>query len=113
MLSLNLSPIFKARGIERPYTFLVKAGLSPHTATTILNNRTRTFRLDHIELLCKILICDPNDLLLYTPGKDDQLPQHHPLNKLKQTDDPIAIKESIASIPFKQLKGITIQINNP
>ena len=63
MLSLNLIPIFKARAIEKPYSFLVKAGLSPHSATNILNNKTHVFRLDHIELLCRVLICEPNDLL--------------------------------------------------
>lgn len=49
MLSLNLNQIFKARGIERPYTFLVKAGFTPHSANALLNSKTKTFRLDHIE----------------------------------------------------------------
>ncbi|MGO4707782.1 helix-turn-helix domain-containing protein [Chryseobacterium sp. 2TAF14] len=111
MLTLNLTPIFKARSIEKPYTFLVKAGLSPQTAHGILHSKTRVFRLDHIELLCKILICEPCDLLLYTPDTDTILPETHPLNNLKQEDAPQkSIKESLANIPYKNLKEITKQI---
>jgi DNA-binding Xre family transcriptional regulator len=89
MLSLNLIPIFKARAIEKPYSFLVKAGLSPHSATNILNNKTHVFRLDHIELLCRVLVCEPNDLLVWNPDKGQNIdviskPKRRPCNN--QTD---------------------------
>lgn len=64
MLSLNLDPIFKVRGIESPHTALVKAGIHSSTAKRILYGNVRSFRLDHIEILCRILICEPHDLLL-------------------------------------------------
>jgi DNA-binding Xre family transcriptional regulator len=112
MLSLNLTPIFKARGIERPFSFLVKAGLSPHSANAVLNSTTKSFRLDHIELLCRTLICEPNDLLLWTPDKDKQYSNDHPLFKLQQQDSSKDMKETMATIPYKQLKEITKQINN-
>lgn len=111
MLSLNLTPIFRARGIDRPYTFLVKAGLSPHSANAILSSKTRIFRLDHIELLCRTLICEPNDLVVFTPNKDQHLSPEHPLNNLKQSETAKDMKETLATIPFKQLKEITKQIN--
>jgi len=112
MLSINLTPIFKARGIERPYSFLVKAGFSSHTAHQIVNSHTRMFRLDHIELLCRTLVCEPNDLLEYTPEKDQILASDHPLLKLQPTDNPENVKQTFKTIPFKQLKEITKQINN-
>lgn len=107
MLSFNLSPIFKARGIERPYSFLVKAGLSPHSATSILANDIRTFRLDHIELLCRILICDPNDLLLWVPDNGQNYLENHPLTKLKSGDTGNDWQETFTTMPFKELKEIT------
>lgn len=111
MLNLNLKPIFSARGIERPYTFLVKAGISRATAHNILNSKTRVFRLDHIELLCRILICEPNDLLSYTPDSQTTLPETHPLNNLrKETISHTSIKDSLANIPYKELKEITSQL---
>jgi DNA-binding Xre family transcriptional regulator len=111
MLTFHLTPIFKARGIDRPYTFLVKAGLSPHSANAILNSKTRIFRLDHIELLCRILVCEPNDLVVFTADKAQQLSPAHPLHNLKQADTAKDIKETLATLPLKQLKEITKQIN--
>ena len=112
MLSLNLTPIFKARGIERPFSYLVKAGISPRSANTILNSSTRSFKLDNIELICKILICEPNDLLLWTPDKDQHYSSDHPLFNLPQQDSLKDMKETMATLPYKKLKEITKQINN-
>ena len=111
MLSLNLKPIFQARGIERPFSFMVKAGISPASANAILDGSVRTFRLDHIELLCKILICEPNDLLLWAPNADQQYANDHPLFNLQQQDSLKDLKQTMATIPYKQLKEITKQIN--
>jgi len=106
MLTLNLTPIFKARGIERPYTFLVKAGLSPHTATIIIHNSTSVFRLNHIELLCEKLNCTPNDILVWTPNKNQKLSDNHPLTQLKKNDTNYDIHETLKTIPLEQLKEI-------
>jgi len=111
MLNLNLKPIFEARGIERPYTYLVKASISRATAHNILNSKTRVFRLDHIELLCRVLICEPNDLLSYTPDSQTIVPEMHPLNNLtKEEASQSSIKNSLANIPYKELKEITAQL---
>jgi len=111
MLNLNLKPIFEARGIERPYTYLVKAGISRATAHNILSSKTRVFRLDHIELLCKVLICEPNDLLAYTPDAQTILPETHPLNNLRKEEaSQSSIKDSLANIPYKELKALTSQL---
>jgi DNA-binding Xre family transcriptional regulator len=107
MLSLNLKPIFKMRGIEKPYTFLVKAGLSPHSATTILNNKTRIFRLDHIELLCDILVCEPNDLLLWSPEKGKNYSDNHPLSKLKLQPTDTRWIDTFSSMSYKELKEVS------
>jgi len=111
MLSFNLSPIFKARGIEKPYSFLVKSGLAPHSANVLLSSQTRSFRLDHVELLCKILICEPNDILVYREDASHKIAEDHPLNNLKQSEANKSLKETITTIPYKQLKELTNQIN--
>lgn len=113
MLYLNIKPIFKARGIDKPYTFLIKAGMSSHSAHNILNSTPRIFRLDHIELLCRILVCDPNDLLGWQPDKDQQYAINHPLFTLIQTEASTNIKETLSTIPFKQLKEATKAFHNP
>ena len=90
---------------------MVKAGISPASANAILDSSVRTFKLDHIELLCKILVCEPNDLLLWTPNKDQQYANDHPLFNLQQQDSFKDMKQTMATIPYKQLKEITKQIN--
>ena len=111
MLSIDLTHIFKARGIDRPYTFLVKAGFTSHTAHSLLNSSTRAFKLDHIELLCKALICEPNDLLVFSPDKDQVFSADHPLLKLNQVDNSQNWRQTLATVPYKQLKEIAKQIN--
>jgi DNA-binding Xre family transcriptional regulator len=107
MLSLDLQHIFKARGIDRPYTFLVKAGFTPHTANSICSSSTRAFKLDHIELLCKALVCEPNDLLSFKADKGEVLAADHPLLKLKHVDIDQNWRQTLATIPFNQLKELT------
>ncbi|HRQ29972.1 MAG TPA: helix-turn-helix domain-containing protein [Saprospiraceae bacterium] len=82
MLSLNLAPIFRMRGIEKPYSFLVKARRSQHSATKILNDMTQIFRLDHVGLLCDLFVCEPNDLLAWKPDKT-RLPRQLPAGKIE------------------------------
>lgn len=112
MLYFNLRPIFRARGIEKPYTFLVKAGLSPHSANVVLNSDTRVLRLDHVELLCRVLVCEPNDLLLWKPDHDQVIAANHPLYKLKSNgQDDADLKQTLAAIPYQKLKEISAKID--
>lgn len=104
MLSLNLTPIFKARGITKPYSYLVKNGFTNFTASNILNSNSRSFRLDHIEMLCNLLVCEPNDLLLFTPDKDKQYAPNNPLLKLAGDDGSNDWSDTLATMPFKELK---------
>ena len=111
MLYYNLAPIFKARGIDNPQAFLVKAGISNHSAQNIIFGQTRTFRLDHIEVLCRVLICEPSDLLGYKENPNHKIPEDHPLNNLKQTESSKSINDTITTMPYKQLKELAKQIN--
>jgi DNA-binding Xre family transcriptional regulator len=111
MLTLNISPIFRARGIERPYTFLVKAGFTPHSANVLLNSKTKVFRLDHIEKLCVILKCEPNDLLAWYPDKNEIIADDHPLTMLKHGESPtIDLKKTLLNMPYSELKSLSSKL---
>ena len=112
MLTLNLAPIFRARGIEKPFTFLVNAGLPRHSATRLINNKPAVLRLDHMELLCRVLVCEPNDLLLFKPEKGQQYAANHPLLKLTQTLPASNWQQTLAEMPLKQLREITATITH-
>ncbi len=106
MLFLNLNPILKARGIERAYTFLVKAGIPPNTASKIVDRSAPSFKLSHIEIICKALFCEPNDILQWVPDKDEILPESHPLQNLKQEETFENWEKTLATIPLGKLKEL-------
>lgn len=60
MLTFNFNRIFKDRGIDKPFSYLVKAGYSDNFATHIVNNRNRRLDLADVEKLCELLQCTPS-----------------------------------------------------
>jgi len=111
MLTFDLKPIFKERAIENPYTFLVKAGLSPQSATKMLNSQIRIFRLDHIEIVCQLLNCTPNDLLTWSPKTATKLPETHSLNKLKRNKFDFQLQDTLKTMSLEQLNELANLIN--
>ncbi len=107
MLYLNLGPIFAIRGIKRPYSFLVKSGFTSHAARTILHSQTRSFKLDHIEDLCRILVCEPNDLLAWKPDPQVTYAAQNPLEKLSISASEPTLNDTLATMPLSELKKAT------
>ena len=104
MLVLNLHPIFKARRIDKPYTFLVKAGLSPHSATNMLNDSTRNIKIEHIELICEALLCEPNDIFEFIPDKNKVYADNLTLAKLKIAPEDSSYLDTFFKMTFSELK---------
>lgn len=109
MLTLNLSNIFKARNITKPYAFLIKAGISHNLATRLVNHKVESMQFRHIELLCLLLNCEPNDLFHWIPDKSVMISEKHSLHKLKKApfNDNIS---AIAQLSFKQLQVLSEKI---
>lgn len=112
MLYLNVTEICKTRQIEKPYTFLVKAGISHHTASDMVNGYSRGIRFDHIEKLCEILHCEPNHLFVYKPNDSHTLEENHPLNKLKPANTDFDWQHTIKTLPLDKLKDIAAFLNS-
>jgi len=106
MLSLNLQPVFRARGIQKPYSFLVKAGFPPYTAHNLLNSKSMSFRLRHIDKLCTVLNCTPNDIFVWAPNRNEKLEDTHPLTSLKNQDPDYNWQDTIRTIPLNQLQQL-------
>ena len=111
MLYFNLAPIFKARQIEKPYSFLVKIGIAPHTASKIIRNDMHVMRLSNIELICLHLHCEPNDLLAFKPSSTTILNENHPLNKLIPSQEDFDWQETLKTLPISQLKEVSKLLN--
>lgn len=106
MLQLNLKRIFKARGIEQPYKFLVKNGFVPFTAHKYKNGNVEHMRLDHIERLCVLFNCTPNDIFEWTPADllDDR--PDHPLQRIRKREKKIEINKLLSQMSLEKLEEI-------
>jgi DNA-binding Xre family transcriptional regulator len=110
MLTFNFSRIFKARGIDRPFSYLVKVGYSDNFATRIVNNRNRRLDLADIEKLCELLQCTPNDFLEWIPDSKDKINDKHPLISMKRSDKVVQLTQILNSVPLDKLSEIESMI---
>ncbi|MEY4876419.1 MAG: hypothetical protein RI955_1078 [Bacteroidota bacterium] len=106
MLNINLSRVFKARGIEQPYKFLVQEGFVPFTAHKLKNNKVEHIRVNHIEKLCVSLNCTPNDIFEWKPNDllDDR--KDHPLQKIRTQSKRVEIKKMLGKLSLDKLEEI-------
>lgn len=104
MLKLNLSPIFKARGIRKPYTFLRNHGFTHNIAHKLMSGTSRECRYDHIERLCRAVLCTPNDLFLWIPDKDVVYPDNLPLNGLKNKPEGVDIQKELSTMTLEEIR---------
>jgi len=106
MLYYNFTRLFKARGIDKPFSYLVSHGYSGNFATRIANNRLDNLRLKDLERLCELLNCTPNDLLSWIPDKQDASVDSHPLSPLKRKDNVVHLTKLLNSLPLDKLTEI-------
>jgi len=106
MLTFNFNRIFKARGIDKPFSYLIKAGYSDNFATRIVNNRIKRLDLAYTEKLCELLQCTPNDLLEWIPESKDKNNDKHPLISIKRSDKVVQLTQMLNSIPINKLEEI-------
>ena len=106
MIIYNFKRVLKARGIEKPFTYLVKAGFSNSFASKAIHNKVKRLNLSSIEKLCLLLKCTPNDFYEWHPSKNQTVPANHPLHKIKRTDKDVALSEMISNIPIDKLAEI-------
>ena len=110
MLTFNFSRIFKARGIDKPFSYLVKAGYSDNFATRIVNNRMQRLNLTDVEKLCELFQCTPNDLLEWIPETKDKTNDKHPLVSIKRSGKVVQLTQILYSVPLDKLSEIESMI---
>lgn len=106
MLQLSLSRIFKARGIEMPYRFLVQNGFVSFTAHKYKNGNARHIRLDHIEKLCILLNCTPNDLFEWSPDNLLEDRTDHPLQRIRKREKRVEIAQLLSKLSLEKLEEV-------
>lgn len=112
MIIYNFERIFKARGIDKAFAYLKRAGFSDSLASKVKNNKIARLNLPTIEKLCILLRCTPNDFMEWIPDKNNSVDAEHPIYKIKQTDKVIDLTKTLNSIPIDQLDAIEQLIKN-
>lgn len=102
MLYFNLHKLFKIRGITRPFKYLTDNGFSRSTAYNIIASRSPAIRLTTLDRLCTLLSCTPDDIIEWIPAKDSQVPDSHPLHKLKPAET-FGIADITKDVPISQM----------
>lgn len=103
MLKYNFNRIFTIRGFENPHSFLVKNGFTYNIAHRIVNNKIDKLSIKHIEQLCLIFHCTPNDLMEYTPDSKIDNNKDHPLNQLIRKKRERKYKRLMRELPLDKL----------
>jgi len=106
MIKYNFERIFKARGIARPFSFLQKNGFSDNFASRIKNNKVARLNPQHLERLCLLLKCTPNDLMEWIPDDISVIDDAHPLNEIRRPSAEIDLVRTINSIPLGKIEEI-------
>ena len=63
MIRFNILPLLKSKEKTR-YWLAKQMGMSHQNLTKLVNNETRSVRLETLEILCQVLECTPNDLFV-------------------------------------------------
>ncbi len=105
MIVLSLGRLFNARGIGKPYGFLVKNGFTPTTATKLVSGNVEYLRLEYIDKLANLLNCAPNDMFEWTPDSEADDKHDHPLQVLKRGVD-INLAETLRNLPYQKIKEL-------
>ncbi|MBI4945957.1 MAG: helix-turn-helix transcriptional regulator [Bacteroidetes bacterium] len=111
MLQYNLTKIFQSRGIEKPYAFLKKQGFSHNLAHRIAQNKIDMLSLEHLEKLCTLLSCTPNDLLDWFPKKEDETAARHPLNALRRAITTVDLPAFLRETPLHKLQELQTMLD--
>lgn len=83
MIVLNIYSLCRLRGIIHPFKALTHAGISHRVAQQYLSGKKKTIVIAHIEILCVLLNCRPDNLFTWQPDtKEADLP-NHPLQAVR------------------------------
>jgi DNA-binding Xre family transcriptional regulator len=106
MLVFNLTRVLNLRGIDAPFAFLVKIGLTRSIAYNLTNYKVANIKIAHLEKLCRALNCTPNDLFDWKPDANETLAESHSLKSLKRDKPAPRLSQIIKDIPVEKLDRI-------
>src|SRR4051812_26191836 len=92
MMKLLIKDLCQLRNIAQPLPTLAKAGISRTVAHDYLTGKRSFIMLKHVEILCRLFNCTPNDLFVWEPDSPAEDVPGNPLQKLKKRELPDTLK---------------------
>jgi len=86
----------------------LKPGVLISLIDFLVHDNLRMVKLDHLEILCEKLNCELNDLLLWTPDKNNPASANHPLHNLSAK--PSGQINAFRDLPYKELKELASKL---
>ena len=106
MLFYNFDRIFKARAIDKPFSFLKSYGFSSSFSSKVKQNQIGRLNSRELERLCLCLKCTPNDLMEWKPDSDVVIDEEHPIYKLHRPEALTDMTRLLNSIPLEKVEEI-------
>jgi len=86
MLTLYINEFLRKKGYKSGAWGLRKIGMPTSAAYKLSANKVKVIKLDHLEYICTVFDCTPNDLLNYQPDQKDLLEPGHSLLSIQKDD---------------------------
>jgi len=106
MIRLNLDRIFRIKGIERKYNYLMSLGFSNSYAHSLSTNKVNSIAFDKLEILCRDFNCTPNDVLEFVPNTNEKLPKDHALWSLRKTEAIEEVNKLLHDLPMEKIEEL-------
>lgn len=106
MLKLNLKRVFALRGVQNPLAFMMDCGIIRQTAVNLLNQQTSILKIEHLEIICRLLNCTPNDLFEWQADAQKPVAETHSLNNLKRSRTAQNILQMAKEIPLEAVEKL-------
>ncbi len=106
MLQLDIVGIMNDREIYNPNNFLCQNGFTPHTASRLLNNKVKSISHQHMEKLCLLLHCTPNDLYVWKTADKESKNPNQPMHNLIPIIKKPFISSKLQLLPMEKLREI-------
>jgi len=104
MLVFNVNRVLALRGIDAPFAFLVRIGLTRSIAFNLTNYAVANVKIAHLEKICRALNCTPNDLFEWQADEQNVLGENHALNALKRNNSAQEMSRILKDIPIDKLE---------
>lgn len=103
MVRSRIKELMKARGVKAPLAALMKAGISQGVAQKMLNGSKKWISIAHVEKLCILLRCTPNDLYEWVPDNQAEDYPENPLQVIRQKPA-FNLEEVVKNMTLEEIK---------